>query len=279
MPHKTASAATIARSFVDARLAASPLREYPGLKPDDLGLAYAIQDAAIGLWPDEIAGWKIGLIQPELRASMGGDRITGPIFQRQVLRVGEGEEAELPVIEGGFAAVEAEFLLRIGRDQSPDKRGWNEAEAEAMLGGVHIGIEAAGSPFAGINDFGPGVVVSDFGNNAGLVIGAEVTDWRNTDWANVEATASIDGARVGQGRASMLPGGPLAALVFILNHCAERGRPLREGQWISSGAVTGVHRIEAGQHAVLSFGPFGTLRCRAVTARGEQTPAAVGAGV
>ena len=77
----------------------------------------------------------------------------------------------------------------------------------------------------------------------------------------------------------MLPGGPLAALAFLLTHCAERGRPLRKGQWISSGAVTGVHQIEAGQSAELSFGSYGTLRCRAVTARGEETPAAAGAAL
>jgi hypothetical protein len=43
--------------------------------------------------------------------------------------------------------------------------------------------------------------------------------------------------------------------------------------------VTGVHQIEAGQSAELSFGDFGVLRCRAVPARGEQTPAAASAAL
>ena len=279
MPHQAASAAVIARSLVDARLAARALADYPGDKPVDLAAAYAIQDAAIGLWPDEIAGWKIGLVAPELRQSAGADRIAGPIFKRQVLHVGGDEVADVPVFKGGFAAVEAEFALRISEDQSPTRRNWNERDAMAMIGAVHIGVELAGSPFAGINDFGPGVTVSDFGNNAGLVVGAEIADWKRIDWAKANAVASIEGTRVGEGNAAMLPGGPLAALAYILNHCVERGRPLREGQWISSGAVTGVHRIEAGQSAELSFGGFGTLSCRAVAARGEQTPSATGTGV
>jgi 2-keto-4-pentenoate hydratase len=279
LPHQAALAAAIARSFVDARLSACALADYPGDAPQDLTAAYAIQDAAIELWPDDIAGWKIGLVAPELRPSLGITRIAGPIFERQTLRLSSDETAELPVIAGGFAAVEAEFVLRIGQDQRPSPRRWNESNADAMLGGVHVGIEYAGSPFAGINDFGPAVTVSDFGNNAGLVVGAEIADWRRIDWAKAEAVTAIDDARVGEGNAAMLPGGPLAALAFILNHCAERGRPLREGQWISSGAVTGVHRIEAGQSAELSFGGFGVLRCRAVAARGEQTPAATVTGV
>jgi 2-keto-4-pentenoate hydratase len=148
-----------------------------------------------------------------------------------------------------------------------------------MVAAVHIGVELAGSPFAGINDYGPAVTASDFGNNAGLVVGAEVTDWRGLDWRRAGAQTSIDSVPVGEGNAAMLPGGPLQALAFLLSHCAERGRPLSAGQLISSGALTGVHRIEAGQSAELSFGSYGVLHCRAVAARGEQDPATAGAAL
>lgn len=279
MPHSAASAASIARSFVEARRRAVPVRDYPGRFPQDLRAAYAIQDEAIGLWGDTIAGWKIGLVPVELRGELGVDRIAGPIFERQVFLVRDGETIELPVLRGGFAAVEAEFVLKVGRDQDGSQRVWSTTDAADMIGAVHIGIELAGSPFAGINDHGPAVTASDFGNNSGLVIGPEVNDWRVLDWRRAAAQTSIDAKLVGEGNAAMLPGGPLAALSFLLSHCAERGRPLRKGQWISSGAVTGVHQIEPGQSAELSFGEHGVLRCRAIAARGEETPTAAGAGV
>ena len=148
-----------------------------------------------------------------------------------------------------------------------------------MIGAVHIGVELAGSPFAEINDHGPAVTASDFGNNSGLIVGAEVRDWRAIDWERAVAKTSIDAKSVGEGNAAMLPGGPRAALAFLLTHCAERGKPLRKGQWISSGAVTGVHQIEAGQSAELSFGGYGLLRCHAVPARGDETPTAASAAV
>ncbi len=279
MPVSAASAAAIAQSFVDARRGAVPVREYPGRMPADLASAYVIQDTAIDLWGDDVAGWKIGMVAVDLREQLGVDRIAGPIFARQVLRASGDEPVDLAVLRGGFAAVEAEFILKIGRDQDPSQRVWSAAEAAEMIGAVHIGIELAGSPFAGINDHGPAVTASDFGNNSGLVIGAEMKDWRGIDWARAAAKTSIDSKQVGEGNAAMLPGGPLAALAFLLTHCADRGRPLRKGQWVSSGAVTGVHQIEAGQSAELSFGELGILRCRAVPARGEQTPAAVGAAL
>lgn len=279
MPVSAASAAAIAQNFVDARRRAVPVREYPGRMPADLAAAYAIQDAAIALWGDEVAGWKIGLVAADLREQLGADRIAGPIFARQVQFSRGDERVDLAVLRGGFAAVEAEFVLRIGCDQEPTKRVWSAAEAAEMIGAVHIGIELAGSPFAEINDHGPAVTASDFGNNAGLVVGGEMKNWRGTDWALAAAATSIDATQVGEGNAAMLPGGPLAALAFLLTHCAERGRPLREGQWISSGAVTGVHQIEIGQSAELSFGDLGVLRCRAVPARGEQAPAAASAAL
>ncbi len=279
MPVSSALAAPIAQSFVDARRSAASLREYPGRMPVDLAAAYEIQDAAIDLWGDDIAGWKIGMVPADLRGKLGVDRIAGPIFARQVVRAAGDERVDLAVLRGGFAAVEAEFILKVGRDQDPSQGVWSTVDAAEMVGAVHIGIELAGSPFAGINDHGPAVTVSDFGNNSGLVVGAEVKDWRAIDWERASAKTSIDATQVGEGNAAMLPGGPLAALAFLLTHCAKRGRPLRKGQLISSGAVTGVHQIEVGQSAELSFGDLGVLRCRAVPARGEQTPAAAGAGL
>lgn len=279
MPLSAASAAATARVFVDARHRAVPVRVYPGQMPGDLASAYVIQDAAIELWDDDVAGWKIGLVQADLRAELGVDRIAGPIFARQVVHAAGDEIVDLAVLGDGFAAVEAEFILTIGRDQDASQRVWSTNDAAEMIGAVHIGVELAGSPFAGINDHGPAVTVSDFGNNAGLVVGAEVKNWRSLDWRRAVAQTAIEGKPVGEGNAGMLPGGPLAALAFLLTHCAERGRPLREGQLISSGAVTGVHQIVAGQLAELSFGELGVLRCRAVPARGEQTPAAAGAAI
>lgn len=279
MPQSAASSAAIAQTFVEARRRAAALKDYPGAMPGDLSSAYAIQDAAIALWGDEVAGWKIGMVPAELREALGLDRIAGPIFKRQVIVAGVDDVVDLPVVRGGFAAVEAEFVLKVARDQDNARRTWSAAEAADMIDAVHIGVELAGSPFPGINDHGPAVTASDFGNNAGLVVGGEVKDWRAIDWARASAQTSIDDAPVGEGNAAALPGGPLQALAFLLTHCAERGRPLRKGQFVSSGALTGVHRIEAGQSAELSFGAYGVLRCRAVPARGEQTPAATGVAV
>lgn len=262
---RVATTDEIATSLVDARLARRPLDAFPGPMPASLEDAYRIQEAAIARWRDDIAGWKIGLVAPEMRARLGSDRIAGPVFARDVRRAGAGEAARFPVFIGGFAAVEGEFIFRMGADAPAGKSDWTDAEAAALVGAVHIGVETAGSPMRAINDLGSTVVVSDFGNNYGVILGPEIANWRER-LHDIEVATAIENKTVGTGFATGLPGGPIAGLRFLLAHLARRGRPLRKDQLISSGAVTGVHDILAGQTATITFTGCGSIVCTATPA-------------
>jgi 2-keto-4-pentenoate hydratase len=249
------------------------LPDFPGALPPDLATGYRHQEAAIGLWPDEIIGWKIGRVSgAEFEAEHGRTRLAGPIFSRQLRRAGR-EPVRFPVFDGGFAAIEAEFVLVVGRDAPAAKAEWTTEEARALVGAMHIGIETAGSPLKTINALGPTVVVSDFGNNAGLILGPPVAGWRERSDASMTCESFIDGKSVGKGAAADLPGGPMESLRFLLEHCAKRGRPLSAGMLISTGAATGIHDIAIGQQARVDFGTLGTIECTAVAAEAETATA------
>lgn len=266
-PLRTKSAPdAIARHFVDARLGCRPLAGYPGGLPASLDAAYFVQNAAIALWPDQVAGWKVGAIPPALISIYGEERLIGPVFRTAVKHASPWVELEIPVFVGGFAAVEAEFIFDIGLDVPADKLNWTEEEAAGTVAAMHIGIEPAGSPLATINEVGPLAIVSDFGNNAGLLLGPAVADWRQRLAAGISCETFIEGVSVGRGGSMRLPGGPLGALAFALNRCARLGRPLRAGQLITTGAATGIHDIVAGQSARVVFENHGELRCKAVVA-------------
>jgi 2-keto-4-pentenoate hydratase len=255
---------TIARQFVQARLAARALAAFPGPIPPDLATGYQHQDAAIALYPDEIAGWKIGRVGPEFEARFGPGRLAGPIFRKSV-RQASGA-VSFPVFAGGFAAIEAEFIFVLAQDAPAAKHAWTKAEARALIGDMHIGIETAGSPLATINALGPTVVVSDFGNNAGLILGPRAGDWRAHTESDLTCECFIEGRSVGKGSAADLPGGPVEALRFLAEHCAGRGRPLKAGMLISTGAATGIHDIAIGQRARVDFGALGAIDCIAADA-------------
>lgn len=267
---------SIARSFVAARLAAQPLPAFPGQLPRDLPTAYLCQDHAISLWPDRVAGWKVGWIAQPLQDVYREERIVGPIFRRFVHAAPPGEEIPFPVFVGGFAAVEAEFVFRLGSDAPPAVTEWTEDEAAALVAALNVGVEPASSPLATINELGPAAVISDFGNNAGLLLGPEVADWRRRIAEGINCETFIDGTSVGQGGTSRLPKGPLGALAFALGRCARRGRPLRANDLVTTGAASGIHDILPGQSARLVFDGICELRCRAIPATPLAAAAATG---
>jgi 2-keto-4-pentenoate hydratase len=273
-----AQIATIAKRFVTARRTGEPLGAFPGPLPADLAAAYACQDAAIALWTndgtDEVAGWKVGLIGRELAARFHQDRLAGPIFRKTVIRAVLGRPTPFPVFVGGFAAVEAELLLLLGADAPADKVDWTLTEARELVAAVHVGIETAGSPLATINDLGPCAIVADFGNNAGLIVGPALADWRGAPVEQWRCETFVGGKAVGRGHGGVPPGGPFESLRFLLGLSARRGRPLKAGDWISTGAITGVHEIAAGQSARVAFDGVVELTCRAEPFDGAKASAA-----
>jgi 2-keto-4-pentenoate hydratase len=260
----TAAACAIAERLVAARRSASPLANFPGPLPTDLDTAYAIQGAGIALWPDTVAGWKVGRLAPEWQEQFREGRLVGPIFSAAIRQAHADRTLEFPVYENGFAAVEAEFIFRLNADAPATKQAWTAAEAIDLDLDLLVGIETAGSPLASINILGPGAIVSDFGNNAGLIVGSQIANWRRRDPQSLVAEVWIEGRCVGRGGAASLPGGPLAGLAFALARCAQLGRPLKAGDLISSGATTGVHDIRVGQSACVRFGADGEIHCRSV---------------
>jgi 2-keto-4-pentenoate hydratase len=251
----------VAAEFVKARRTAGFFTQYPGTQPQDLDSAYRCQDEAISLWGDRVAGWKVGWIPEPLSQKFGAQRLVGPIFERSVRRSDGAAVVDAPVFAQGFAAVEAEFIVELAKDAPPNVTEWSAETARRFVKAMYIGIEIASSPLQNINDFGPAVVASDFGNNAGLILGAEIVDWQTRALETMNCETRIDGSVVGRGSATSVSGGPLAALAFALRVNARRGRPLRAGDYVSTGAATGVHSIRAGQSAEAIFTGLGSLRC------------------
>ncbi len=259
-------AKAIALSLVTARLAGRSLPDFPGTVPATLAAGYACQDIAISLWPDQVAGWKVGYIAPDRRDDSNEDRVTGPVFSRAVWPALKDGSVPFPAFVGGFAAVEAEYVFILGKDADPEKTDWTVEDAATLVFALHIGIETAGSPLAMINKLGPAVVASDFGNNAGLILGPEIKNWRQYAETDFVCETFIENVSVGTGGAASIPGGLLGALAFALNRCARRGFALKQGCFVTTGAATGIHDIQVGQKARIEFGSFGAIDCHAVAA-------------
>lgn len=261
----TEQTTTVARVLVAARAAGGGLSGYPGELPSDAAAAYAVQDAAISLWDGEIVGWKIGFIKPDRRAADGVDRLVGPIWRAQVIEGADADptsEHPIEIFTTGFAAAEAEFIVQLGEDLPVGKENWTAAEVAEVPSTVRIGFEVASSPIPEINDLGPLAVMSDFGNNNGLLIGSEITGAIDA----VAITTRIDDQVVGTGSVQDIPEGIHTAIAHALEVLAKRGIWIKAGTIFATGAITGIHPMSLGQQAVVEFAPIGQISTRAVSA-------------
>ncbi len=247
----------ISRRLVDARLKAEPLDDFPDRLPTTLEQAYAIQSASIDLWPDVIAGWKVAMLPVPDRSRFPADRLAGPVFSSRVRAVEAGSTVVMPVYAGGFAAVEAEFVLELGTPVLPTGDDYSDDELIELVSAWYCGAEIASSPMAVVNERGATSIISDFGNNAGVIVGPKIPDWQTRPLDEMPVKVIVDDEMLGEMTAAAVPGGPLQALRFLIELCASRGFELPAGMLVSSGAVTGVHDVQMDSIARLEFGPFG----------------------
>lgn len=257
--------AGIARAFVEARRSSRVLHEYPGPRPASLAEAYRIQDFALRYDGRPVAGWKVGRVPDPDVTALGSNRLAGPIFSDTVVLARPDEVATMAAFGGGFIAVEAEFMLRLrvpGHAVLPQ----DDAATLDWVDDVRTGMEIASSPYPGINDDGPCVTISDFGNNAGVLLGPPIPGWRTRDLRAIEVTTRISGLEAGRSDASGMLDGPLGSVRYLLANLESRGIRAQPGWWVSSGAVTGVHAAPIGALAEVHFAGLGSLACRLLAA-------------
>jgi 2-keto-4-pentenoate hydratase len=103
--------------------------------------AYQIQELAMSRWQDSLVGWKIGYISADRRTAGDPDRLVGPIWRQQYHLSEERVSAvEVGIFASGFAAVEAELVIRLSARPRPgrldSRRG---GESGAASAGRHRG--------------------------------------------------------------------------------------------------------------------------------------------
>jgi 2-keto-4-pentenoate hydratase len=255
------AASGIADAFIAARRDGTAMSAYPGELPQTMENAYAIQALAIDRWSDAIGGWKVARINDPWRDRLQTDRYIGPIFARTVIDA--GFVSKIPVYEGGSAAFEAEIALVVGSDTDPERLSWSLEDARSLITDVRLVIEAASSPLASIATLGPLAAITAFGNNSGLIRGPSV-DLTSLRGGFVDVT--IDDIHVGRSPLWGDPDGPLPGFIFALERAAALGYPLKKGQIVSTGALTGVHRVATGQMCSARFADLATIDC-VVTSR------------
>ncbi|PAL22384.1 2-keto-4-pentenoate hydratase [Sphingopyxis sp. GW247-27LB] len=244
-------------ALLDARRSGQPLAAFPAPVPATLADAYAVQRELCAALGAPVLGWKVGRIPPALVDTLGAERLAGPILGVTEL---DGEApGDARVFAGGAGAIEAEVMLRLSA--VPGHRLATDAEAMAFVDAIRAGFEVASSPAPDVHDHAPYGIIADIGINNGVLLGPHLNAG---GFAGIEVVTEIDGVTVGAGRPCDVLDGPLGSLRFLVGLHLDGVIRLEAGQWISAGAITGVHPIAAGQTATARFGSAVHIACTAI---------------
>lgn len=235
------AAELLARRWQDGiQIAALP----ESVRPVDLHQGYALQQAFFDTTGELRGGWKLGLSSP---AAMRAAKLDRPLIGQLPVSRCVREGAPTPVHREGAITVEFEIAVVLSRDIAP---GQAPADVRDAIGGVHTAFELVRSRFMDRRAVG---WPSFAGDNVGF-------DWsvlgREIDAEDIDAVIESCEVRIdGDTRARALSGDQLVdvydSLRHLMDHAAEYGLTLRQGEIVSCGAIAAPFDLILGQDPVV----------------------------
>lgn len=222
----------------------------PALVPLTIDDAYRVNEEVarrLG-WPQ--LGWKIAATTEAVRAKLGTD---GPIYGRTFQRFRHASPVRLPHAGLLDPLVECEFFCTLARDLPARGQPWSYAEVVAAVATVHAGIEVAECRFPSRALPPLPAIIADGSASGRYVFGDEITDWR-AGLNAIDVRLEVDGREIRRGTGADVMGDPLRPLHWLAEERRRHGDGLRAGETISTGSMTGMLPIRAGQRVVARFG-------------------------
>lgn len=222
----------------------------------EIDTAYAIQEANTSYWQSadrRIVGCKIGLTSPAVQKQLGVDQPDFGILFAD-MQVGQGEAiAPGRVLQ---PKIEAEVAFLLGQDvDAPNPTIEDVVRATAC---VAPALEIVGSR---IKNWDITIVdtIADNASSGLFVLGASRQRLDGLDLRNVVMTMTRRGEVVSEGTGAACLDNPLNAVSWLAGELGRRGRPLRAGDIVLSGALGPMVPVLAGDRFEASISDIGTV--------------------
>ena len=203
-------------------------------RPGSVSEARQIQDRLVARLGGH-GGWKVAPIQP------GVEPGCAPIPRERVLH----SPARWPVPGTAVLELEVEVAVSFAHDLD----GTNpigQDEVRAAIAGLHPALEIVASRFRDRASLPVFTTTADLQNNGGLVAGPATTGWQTLELDRLAIELLFDGRQVAKADSGAHQDSMLASLTWLANHARTRGKPLRRGQIVLTGARIKPTPVERG---------------------------------
>jgi len=245
----------LAKLLVQARRDVSQFSLPAELLPATALEAYAVNEVVAQRLGWEPFGWKIAGTTDAVRGKLNLD---GPIYGRTFRRFACTSPVHFKAAELLDPLIECEFFVTLAHDLPPREKPWTFEETIAAIAEVHAGIEVAECryPRKALPPL-PGIL-ADGSASGRYVFGDRIEGWRD-GLASMPVRLEIDGALRREGIGADVMGDPLRPLWWLAEQRRQWGDGLRAGETISTGSMTGMLPIRAGQHVLARFSDVATI--------------------
>jgi 2-keto-4-pentenoate hydratase len=211
--------------------------------------AYAIQEIVAQRLGVGISGWKTSAPDPV------SIPIAAPIYSELLFNNG----SVIPASELFVIGIEGEIAFSINHDLPLREAPYSPEELIGAIGELLPAIEIVDTRMQDGFSQRKNLMLADNQSNGGLVIGEGVSKWKNLDFDNLEASVTVNGVIEYSGVAGNRAGNPFRLMAWAANHCANRGRPFKAGDIITTGTYTGMLFVEPGAEVVVDFPGIGSI--------------------
>jgi 2-keto-4-pentenoate hydratase len=247
---------SLADLLVDARRDARQLHSLASdLVPDTAAQAYEVNAAVAARLGWEPLGWKIAGTTANVRGKLGLD---GPIYGRSFRRFKCASPAGFKHAELLDPLVECEFFVTLARDLPPREAPWTMAEVTDAIAEVHAGIEVAECRYARAALPPLPAILADGSASGRYVFGNRIENWRDR-LAPMKVSLEVDGVLRREGSGADVMGDPLRPLQWLADERRHYGDGLLAGETISTGSMTGMLPVRAGQCVRARFGDLASV--------------------
>jgi 2-keto-4-pentenoate hydratase len=254
-----------ARLLLDAHGRKASFAPLPAeLAPHTVEAAYDIQDALVARKSETcgpVAGWKIALTTPQMRAMVGvNDSIGGTLHKGQIQK----SPGRVRAADYAHLIVEFEVGVQLAEDLPAADAPYTRERVAKAVGAVMPALEIADDWNADYKTLAQHALqlAADNAWNEGAVLGAPVADWQPIDLGGIRGVAMINGKLVGEGHGRDAMGHPFESLAWVANHLAQRGLGLWRGAVVITGSLVTSKFPVAGDEIRFDLGALGAVELK-----------------